>query len=449
MDAEVKTTVDKLGRTFEEFKVAYDQEIVEIKKNGVASGETKAQVAKIETTIDDLKTQMEAATKRADAIETEVNRAGMGGAPMMDMAARKAVAKFFSAVQQKRIEPTDKDLDIEAYARYVDAFEAAVRANLNMDMLSSDLRNAASVGSDPDSSLFVPAEQSTEIEKRIFDTSPMRQIARVIPIGKGAWEAPFRASKGISGGWVGEMGGRPATGTATGGVQRIPVHGQYAYPEITQDMLDDAVIDIADMIVEETSEEMSRTENVGFVNGNGVLKPRGFLDYGTDSVITADVTRSWGVLQYVASGAAGAWPVSGSADDPNALIDLIAALNPTYRQGALFTMNRTVEASVRKLKDADGRYLVGFGDLRDSVTGFNLLNFPVTNLEDMPDLAANSFSIGFGNWRRGYYIIDRLGFRVLRDPYTNKPFVGFYIESRVGGDVRNFDAIKLLKFSAS
>ncbi len=149
------------------------------------------------------------------------------------------------------------------------------------------------------------------------------------------------------------------------------------------------------------------------------------------------------MLQYVSSGAAGAFAGSDK------LISLMAALNPAYRDGAVFTMNRATEAVVRQLKDGDGRYIVGFGDLRDSPFNFSLLGTEIVNLEDMADVAANSFSLAYGNFKRGYLIIDRTGFRVLRDPYTNKPYVGFYISKRVGGDVRNFDAIKLMKFSVS
>ncbi len=217
-------------------------------------------------------------------------------------------------------------------------------------------------------------------------------------------------------------------------------------------MLDDSAINIESFIVDDTEEQMVRTENTAFVSGSGIQKPRGFLDYKTAAVTTDDADRAWGVLQYTLSGAAGGFPtVSGipSASDPDALITMMSKLNPAYRPGAVFAMNRSMEATIRKMKDGDGRYLIGFGDLRDTPFGFSLFGTPISNLEDMPDLASDSYSIAYGNFRRGYYIIDRIGFRVLRDPFTNKPYVGFYITKRVGGDVRNFDAIKLMKFAAS
>jgi HK97 family phage major capsid protein len=313
----------------------------------------------------------------------------------------------------------------------------------NTDNAPADIRNAMSVGSDPDGGYLVPDEMSMEMEKRLFETSPMRQIARVMSISANAWEAPYKSSDATSGGWVGEKAARTATATPTVGMQRIQTFEQYAYPEVTQTMLDDAAIPIEAFIVDETEDVMGRTENTAFVTGNGILRPRGFADYASAAVTTNDATRSWGVLQYVASGAAGAF--SGT----DKLITMMSKLNPNYRQGAVWTMNRSTEATVRQLKDGDGRYLVGFGDLRDSPFNFSLLGTEIVNLEDMADIASNSYSLAYGNFKRGYLIIDRTGFRVLRDPYTNKPYVGFYITKRVGGDVRNFDAIKLMKFAAS
>jgi HK97 family phage major capsid protein len=379
-----------------------------------------------------------------------IGRLTQGGAGGDDQQTRRHAARFFSAALGRRVRPDDSALDLDGYRAYRHAFEEIVRGRLNLEHLSSDIRAALRIGSDPDGGYLVPEEISSEMERRIHDSSPMRQLARTITISGSAWEAPYKSSKGVSGGWVGEQQARPATGTGQVGMQRIPVQEQYAYPEATQSILDDGAIPIESFLIDDTQDEMSRTENLAFVSGNGVLKPRGFLDYSGAAVTTDDASRSWGVLQYIPVGAAGAFPlVSGStASDPDALITAISKLNPGYRQGAVWTMTRGTEAAIRKLKDADGRYLIGFGDLRDGVTGFSLLGFPIVNFEDMPAIASNSYSIAFGNFR-GYLIVDRIGFRVLRDPYTNKPYVGFYITKRLGGDVRNFDAIKLIKFAAS
>lgn len=444
--SELKIVIESLGKAFDEFKAANDERIKQIEAKGSPDPLTTEKVEKLNKQIADLQQQVR-------DVEKAAARPPLGGNDMAHAAkVREQAAKFFSARTRKRIRPTDAALDVEGYLKYCDAFDSLIRGNLHIDALAPDVRAAMQVGSDPDGGYFVPPTIATEIEKRIYDTSPMRNLARVVTIGTGAWEAPYQSSKGTSGGWVGERAARAATGTPTVGMQRIPVHEQYAYPEVTQEMLDDAMVDVEGMLTMETSEEMARQENLAFVTGNGVTKPRGFLDYGTASVTTADATRAWGVLQYIPIGAAGAFPNDGGtppADVPDALISVVAALNPAYRQGAVWTMNRATEAATRKLKDRDGRYLVGFGDLRDTVTGFTLAGFPIENFEDMPDIAANSFSIAFGNFGRGYYIIDRMGYRVIRDNLTNKPYVGFYITKRTGGDVRNFDAIKLVKFAAA
>lgn len=457
-NAEIKDLVERLQKAFEDYKAANDEQLAEMANRGNVTPELVAKMEKADATIDELKAQLETAQanaqRRVDDLETRINRRGLGG-DSDDGDERAHAAAFFTARNAyrqipERVRPDDDNLDIEGYRNYRVAFDAFVRRQCNVDAVSGEIRNALSVGSDPDGGWFVPTEMSLEIERRIHDTSPMRQIGRVITIGAPAWEAPYKTSKGTSGGWVGERQARPATGTPQVGMQRIETHEQYAYPEVTQSMLDDAAMNVEDFIVGDTEEEMSRTENVAFVSGDGVMKPKGFLSYSTGAVTTVDASRAWGVLQYIASGAAGGFPtLSGGADNADALIDMIAELNPGYRTGAQWVMNRRVEAAVRKLKDGDGRYVVGFGDLRESVTGFNLFNFGITNFEDMPALASDSFSIGFGDFRRAYYVLDRIGFRVIRDNLTNKPYVGFYITKRTGGDVRNFDAIKLMKFATS
>lgn len=445
MPKALEKTIEDLGRSFEEFKAANDEQIEQIKAKGAADVVTAEKVATIDADIIKLSDQIK-------DVETLAARPALGAGDSYKGELLASAAKFWTARSKKEVKVTAANLDVQGYLDYCDAFEAVVRGNLYDAGLTPDIRDAASVGADPDGGYFVPPTISTEIERRIHDTSAMRQRARIIQIGTGAWEAPHRVGQGVTGGWVGERQARPATGTAQGGLQRISVHEQYALPEVTQEMLDDAMLDVAGMLQEETSDEMGRTENLAFVSGTGVGQPRGFLDYGAAATTAADSARSWGVLQYIPSGAAGAFPDDGGtppADVADSLIDTIAALHPNYRQGANWAMNRLTEATVRKLKDRDGRYLVGFGDLRDAITGFSLLGFPIDNFEDMPAIAADSLSIAFANFRRGYYIIDRMGFRVLRDPFTNKPYVGFYITKRTGGDVRNFDAIKLVKFAAS
>ncbi|MGH8657606.1 MAG: phage major capsid protein [Gammaproteobacteria bacterium] len=200
--------------------------------------------------------------------------------------------------------------------------------------------------------------------------------------------------------------------------------------------------DLAGWLSDKIGDKFGRSEATAFVSGDGIGKPRGFLSYTTAA--TSDVSRTWGVLEHVASGASGAFASTNPGDK---VIDLVFALRAGYRSGATWLMNSKTIAAIRKLKDGQGNYL-----WQQSVIANQpdlLLGYPVMAAEDMPDIAANSLSIAFGNFQRGYTVIDRHPMRMLRDPYTAKPFVVFYAYRRVGGDVMNFECIKLLKFATS
>ena len=211
-------------------------------------------------------------------------------------------------------------------------------------------------------------------------------------------------------------------------------------PAAAAALLDDSAVNIDDWIAAEVESAFAAQEGTAFVSGDGTNKPKGFLAYTT----AAEASWSWGKLGYVVTGTSAALPSSNPSD---VLVDLIYTLKAGYRANARFVLNRRTQATVRKLKDADGHYLwqpaaVAGGEA-------SLMGFPVTEAEDMPDIAANSLSLAFGDFRRGYLVVDRLGVRVLRDPYSAKPYVLFYTTKRVGGGVQDFDAIKLLKFGTS
>ena len=204
-------------------------------------------------------------------------------------------------------------------------------------------------------------------------------------------------------------------------------------------MLDDAAVDLESWIAEEVETAFAEQESAAFVNGNGVNKPTGFLN-----VPSIDETSwTWGNLGYVPTGSDGALAATDGSD---VLIDTIYALKAGHRQNGQFVMNRKTQAQIRKFKDADGNYLwmppAGVGQAA------SLMGFPVVEAEDMPDIAADSASIAFGDFRRGYLVVDRAGVRILRDPYSAKPYVLFYTTKRVGGGVQDKDAIALLKFAA-
>jgi HK97 family phage major capsid protein len=271
---------------------------------------------------------------------------------------------------------------------------------------------------------------------------PMMAEATVIPVTKDAWEQIQDRGNLAATGWVGETGSRGETATADLGVQRIPNFELYAAPRSTQKLLDDSDSNISDYIISKTGQAFGEQGGIAFIGGDGVSKPTGITTY--PAVATADATRAWGQIEYVASGAAGAFAATNPADP---LIDLVHRTKARYRaNGPKWQMNSKTFGAVRKLKDGQGNYLVE-RDARDGLS-YRLLGYPVVENEFMADIAANSLSIAFADWKSAYVIIDR-SLTLLRDPFTAKPWVVFYSVRRIGGDVRDFNALKFLKFSVS
>jgi len=314
----------------------------------------------------------------------------------------------------------------------------ARRGHGESDLLG--LQGALEIGSDPDGGFAVPTEIDSDIEKLLLDISPIRAISRVVQVGTSDYKKLVNTG-GMASGWVGEKSARPETDTPTFAEIAPPIGEIYANPSATQQSLDDIFFNVDEFLSEDIADEFSLQEGTAFVNGNGINKPRGFLTYAISA--TADDTREFGELEHLAPGVSGGFPASDPSD---ILVDLVHKLRRGYRRGANWVMNSNSLSVIRKFKDADGRF-IWQESLQDDQPG-RLLGFPVEEVEDMPDIAANSLSIGFGNFKRGYVVIDRMGTRVLRDPYTNKPYVHFYTTKRVGGGVVNSQAIKLLKFSA-
>lgn len=287
----------------------------------------------------------------------------------------------------------------------------------------------------------VPREIDEMIETALKAISPMRAIANVVRTGTAGYRK-LVTTGGVVSGWASEAGARPETATPV--FQEIaPPSGElYANPSATQAMLDDALFDVEGWLAGEIAQEFARAEGAAFVNGDGTNKPKGFLIYSATN--EADGARAFGTLQYVASGQTGAFPTSNPQDK---LIDLVQALKAPYRQGAAFVMNSATLARIRKFKTSDGAFL--WQPSLAAGQPATLLGYPVIEAEDMPDIAADSLSIAFGNFQHGYVIAERNETSILRDPFTNKPFVQFYAVKRIGGAVTNSDAIKLMKFAAS
>ncbi len=427
--------VDALGRAFEEFKHANDNRLAQIERKGVADAVTVETVEKLNDEISRL-------ADHVDRVETAFKRTPRGAVNDNEsIGERKAAKEFFGTIRDEPLAAKDNEPNVEEYLAYRSALSAYIRSGKP----TFDESKALSVGVEADGGYWVTPEISNRVVTRLFETSPMRSIAEVITIGTDAYEFPIDSNDATSGGWVGEKGTRGETATPEIGEGRIPIHEQFANPRATQKLLDDARINVEQWLGNKIADKLTRTENITFVTGNGEAKPRGFLDYGSAATTDADSARSWGVLQYTASGNA-----SGFTADPDggdALIDLIYSLSPAYRANARFITNRATLATVRKMKDSDGQYFWAPG-LQAGQPSM-ILGFPITEAEDLPNVAANAFPMAFGDFREGYTIVERQGIRVLRDPFSAKPFVQFYTTKRVGGDVVNFDAIKLFKISTS
>jgi HK97 family phage major capsid protein len=397
---EARAAMHEMMAAFEAFKGANDARLNEIEKKASADTLLEEKVARIDQAVG-------AAQARLDRALSEARRPEIGGEPAMVASAPEAKAAFEGYVR------TGRELGLE---------------------LKAGLSSASNSGG-----YVVPPETERAIERRLMATSPMREIATVRTVASGVFRKPV-STAGIASGWVAETAARPETDPATLALLEFPAADLYANPAATQSLLDDALVDLDEWLASEVEDAFAAQETTAFVTGDGTNKPKGFLGYS----IVADASHAWGDIGYVASGAAGAFAASSPTDR---LIDLIYAPKAQFRPNGRFVMNRKTVSAVRKFKDADGNYIWSPAT-RPGETA-SLLGYPVTEIETMPDIAANSAAIAFGDFQRGYLIVDRAGVRVLRDPYSAKPYVLFYTTKRVGGGVQNFDAIKVMKFAAS
>jgi HK97 family phage major capsid protein len=285
----------------------------------------------------------------------------------------------------------------------------------------------------------VPREIDEQIDSTLNAISPIRSIANVVKVGSAGYRKLI-ASGGTPSGWAGYEADRPETGTPTF-TEIVPASGElYANPAASQQMLDDAMFDVEAWLAQEIATEFARAEGSAFVNGTGLNQPLGFLSSPTSAAL--DGARPMDSLQTIGTGVSGAFAPS---DPEDVLIDLVQSLRSPYRQGAVFVMNSATAAEIRKFRTSDGAFM--FQPSLSAGQPATLLGYPLIEAEDMPDIAAGSLSIAFGNFKAGYVIAERNATTILRDPYTHKPYVHFYATKRVGGQVVNSESIKLLQFA--
>jgi len=425
------TSNEDLMKVIHDFKEANTQRLEEVEKSATATadGIVTERVEKLNARIDELADGINEAAKRAEKAELTARRTAVGGVSASGEISEKHLREF--SVLNKGGEVSEQDYRERS---------AAMNAYLRKGREDGLQAKGMSVDSDPEGGYYVMPDTSGRTVQFVFETSPMRQVAAVQTITTDALEGFYDLNEAGSG-WVGERASRPETSTPDIGKYRIPVHELYAEPRATQKLLDDSSVDIEAWLSGKVADKFARAENAAFISGDGIEKPRGVIDYAAGT----PTSSAFEVIQRIPSGASGAFPAAPNAGDP--LIDTVFALKAAYRNGAVWMMNRSVLADVRKLTDSDGQYLWSMS-LQDSGLGMNLLGFPVVEAEDLPDRGASANSILFGNFAQGYQIVDRLGIRVLRDPFTAKPFVKFYSTKRTGGAVINFEAIKIMQFGA-
>lgn len=400
---EAKTAIDKLASAVESFKKANDLRLEEIEKKGKASPDIEEKISKIEKDIE----SASELKKRLDDLEVKSQRK----------------ARFGD--ERKGYELTDEQIERKA------ALQTYLRKG--DDRLNDTETKALAVQSDPDGGYLVSPDTAGRIQTRIFESSPIRALASVQVISTDALEGLVDDDEaGFE--WVGETQSRTNERTPRLGQWRIPVHELCTRPKATQKLLEDAAIDVESWLANKISDRFARAESTSFASGDGNSKPRGFLAYPD---VSAPGAYERGRIEQIETATVG---VIGFDD----IIDMFYSLTGDYRAVSTWAMNRLTFGLIRKLKDDDGQYLwqpslqVGQPDA--------ILGRPMAEFNDMPDGSqSGNLAIALADWNRAYQIVDRLGISTLRDPYTAKPYVEFYTRKRVGGDVLNFEAIKLLR----
>lgn len=416
--AELGRTIEKIGKGFEEYKSANDRALEEVKKGGAVDPVTKAKLDKLDAEMDalsELKKDLEAVAKKAA-------RSNLGGG------------------ESKPVMPEQ--------AAYKDAFVNWLR-NPSDPQVQMDLRTAQKAietkapqvvtSSGSAGGFALPEQIEATIARLTVDLSPIRQISTVRMVGSPDYKELFDIN-GASFEWVGEAGTRSQTNTPDL-AEVAPTFGTAsARPRASEESLDDLFFDVEGWLQTSVAEALAAGEGAAFISGNGTARPTGFLT-GTP-VTTPDASRAFGVLQFRPSGQAAAMPASADV-----FLDMVYDLRARYRANARWVTNRGVLSALRKYKDTTNQYLWQPSLSQSQPESF--LGYPITEAEDMPAVAANTFPLAFGDFREGYLIADRVGLRITRDDITLPGFVQWYVRRRVGGRIRNSQAIKLLRISAT
>lgn len=427
MTEQLTASVETALNAFNEVKTmvaGFDKKLTDITPKLDAFDQTK--LNKLEKSIGDAMEESQREKARTKAIEDELaalkvafNRAPNGSDTTTEDQQKKVQAKLRKALNEFARIDTRREVYFDDFVKEKHADDVEFKA--------------LSVGTDPNGGYLVMPEFGGVIQTKVYESSPMRQLARVQPISTLSYEHVLDNDEAASG-WVGETGSRTETNTPTLGKITVTAHELYANPRATQTMLDDSMIDIESWLAGKGGEKFGRDEATAFITGSGIAKPRGIMSYTAGTNIAAEE------VEQVVSGNASALTYDG-------LVDLQNALKEPYQRNASFLYRRATNAALLKIKDGEGRPIFNMDYTKNAGLQATLMGQPAYFAADVAALAANALAIAYGDFKQAYLIVDRIGLRLLRDPYSSKPYVSFYMTKRVGGQVVNFEALKIQKIS--
>ncbi|MBS1035386.1 phage major capsid protein [Gluconobacter cerinus] len=406
--AELRGIIENINRTFGEFRSQNDQRLQQLEQRGSSDVVTEDAVNRINQELTRLSNELR-------EVETRSNRPGGSGTGNQD--------------SPERVE-------------HRSAWDAWARRGAGEHELRSIERRANTTLVPEDGGFLVPDTVDRNILDILGDQSTVRSLFTSITVSADSYKR-LVGLHGTGAGWVGETDARPATNGPQFGEAEASFGELYANPQISQRLLDDSALDLESYIGNEIALAFADTEGPAYLFGDGVKKPKGLFSQATSA--QTDKERPYGTFQALDSAAANGLGANSAATDR--LIDVIYSTRSVFRQNARWLMNGLTVSAVRKLKDGQGNYL--WQPSAQAGEPASLLNYPVSDMEEMPDVAAGNIAIAFGSFQRAYQIVDRMGIRTLRDPYTNKPYVGFYATKRTGGVVLDTRAVKFLKIAST
>jgi len=411
MTQDIINAIEASNRAFEEFKRTNDARLDELKKGG-ATADMQAKMAAIQA----------------------------------DMAEQKRVIEDMEAKAKRPHFGADGREINQAEAEHKQAFNSFMRKGKTDGLADLEAKAYAwSTNSGADGGYAVPKVIDSTIDALAVNVSPIRALAQVVQVSTTEYHKLVN-KHGTASGWVGETDARPATNTSVLADIKPTMGELYANPQATQQMLDDVFFNAEQWLAEEVALEFARAEGAAFITGDGTNKPTGFLAGATAA--TADSSRAFGTIEHIATGTSGAWKtLSATVNPADDLFTVVSKMKAAYRAGSSWVTNKALLFEIMAFKDYQGRYV--FNPTTAPGVADTILGYPVVEAEDVAAKGASSLSLAFGNFKLGYLIVDRIGTRVVRDPFSNKPYIGFYTTKRVGGALINSEAIKVLKFSAS